>query len=132
MATPSTLTVNDGAATPVAHDFIPGPRTDGVQYFLNSNGVKIGDKTITVSQRKVGTKYKPRVVIAIPIVQDETVNGVTNPKVVRTGYADITFTFENLSTEQERDDVVAFMANLLAPGQTEVRKVIADLEYWNS
>lgn len=132
MPAPTTLTVNDRAATPVAHDFLPGPRKDGVQYFLNSDGVKIGDKTITISQRQANTKYKPRLVFTVPVVQIETINGIASPKVVRTAYADLTFTFDEESSPQERKDIVGFVYDTLDPAQTSVDAVITGLEWWNS
>lgn len=132
MPAPTTLTVNDRAATPVAHDFIPGPRKDGVQYFLNSDGVKIGDKTITISQRQAGTKYKPRLVFTIPVVQTETINGIASPKVVRTAYADLSFTFDEQSSTQERSDLIGFVQGILDPAKTTVDAVLSDLEWWNS
>jgi hypothetical protein len=130
MPSPTTITVNDRAATPVAFDFDPAQRRDGVQYFVNSDGVKIADKTISISQRQLANKYKPRVVVAIPVVQSETINGVVSPKVVRTGYFTGEFSFDKSSTEQERKDLVGFVYDLFGAGQTGVDPVLTGLEFY--
>lgn len=131
MPTPTTLTVNDRAATPVAHDFRPDMLDpNGVQSFVNTDGVKIGDKKITVSLRKTGSKYKIRLVVTVPTVVNETINGITLPKVIRVAFADLAFTFDESSELQERKDTVGFAMGLLSESQTEINAVLTDLENW--
>lgn len=130
MATPTTITVFDREDTPVSHSFLPGRKDGTVQYFYESDGVKIGDKTITISQRETNNKYRPRMLLKIPVVVNETINGVTSPKVVREAIADVSFTFSSDSSEQERENAVGILANTLSDAQTEVNKVLTKLEYW--
>lgn len=133
MPQPSTISVNDRSSTPVAFDFVPNGRTaTGVMSFVNTNGVKVSDKTITLSLRQSGSKYKIRMVTSVPTVQTETINGIDSPKVVRSAYADTTFTFDEESTHQERMDLVGFHAGAMGADQTMVDSVVTALEGWHS
>jgi hypothetical protein len=48
--------------------------------------------------------------------------------VVRTAYADVSFSFDPSSTTQERKDVVGMVQTALLPAATVVNSVIVDLE----
>jgi hypothetical protein len=52
----------------------------------------------------------------VPVVQDTVVNGVSKPAVVRTSYADLTFTFDGTSTADERSDVLWYAYSFLENG----------------
>jgi len=60
----------------------------------------------------------------VPIVQTQTINGVSTPVVVRTGYAEATFSFDASSSEQERKDVVGMFYSSLATGAVLVNDTI--------
>lgn len=125
----TSLAANDGKATPILHTFVPNGAKDGVTRFKESDGTPIGDNTVTVSLRQVGSKYKIRIVVGMPVVVDETINGVVVPKVARTAYADLTLTFDDTSSVQERDDVAAILANLIGGNEATMNSVIQNLEY---
>lgn len=110
------LVLQDQAATPVSHTFVPRDIIDGVGAVIETAGVPIGNSVVTVSskQSKTTGKWKAIVKIAVPVVQTQVVNGVSTPVVVRTAYAELTFNFEPTSTLQERKDIVAFARNSLA------------------
>lgn len=125
----TSLTANDGKATPQLHTFVPNGHTkDGVVRFKESDGTPIGDNTFTVSTRENGSKFKIRCVLGMPVVVDETINGVVVPRVVRTAYADVNFTFEGTSTPQEREDLVAILSNLMLT-DVSMKQVVENLEY---
>jgi hypothetical protein len=66
--------------------------------------------------------------LSVPVVQDATVNGITRPTVVRTGYADLTFNFDASSSTEERRDIVAMVRDALDPAKTMVKGAVVDLE----
>lgn len=92
-----------------------GIDSNGVASFVVSTGVPIADPRITIGKASTATgRKKVTIKVAVPIVQNTTVNGVTNPTVVRTAYADVTFTFADSSTTAERTDLRSFLVDALA------------------
>lgn len=123
------VVINDGAATPVAHTFKPRNVAGGIATLVESTGVPLADKRLTLSiQRTASSRVKPTVKLQLPVVQDATVNGVTKPTIVRTAYCDLTFNFDPSSSTQERKDMIAQVRNLLADDQTMVHSALVDLE----
>jgi hypothetical protein len=124
------LVLTDRAATPVAHTFKPENISGGVGSLAESSGVPIGNNRVTISltRTKDTGRYKPVLRMTFPVVQNETINGVTRPTVVRTAYADVSFSFDPSSTTQERKDVVGMVQTALLPAATVVNSVIVDLE----
>lgn len=113
------VVINDRAATPVAHTFVPQGVNQSVATFAESTGSPVSDPTITVKWVTTsGGRRRNVVKIAKPIVQNETINGIVMPKAVRVGYVEITMHTDASSTEAERNDLVGYVANLLASGQT--------------
>lgn len=123
------LILTDRAATPVAHTFTPLDIKDGVGVVVESTGVPIGERRFSVSLQKTSSnRYKPSLRLVIPVVQDATVNGVTKPTVVRTAYADITFNFDQTSSEQERKDVVGMIQSSLDASKALVNDTVVKLQ----
>ena len=109
------IVINDGAATPVAHTFTPRDIVNGVGTLIESTGIPIGDNRLSLGLTRTSAgRYKPTVKLVLPIVQTQTVNGVSSPVVVRTAYAELSFNFDATSTTQERKDAVALSKNALA------------------
>lgn len=123
-----TISLNDRETTPVVHAFIPNNRDNGVATVTRSNGVGVGDETLTVSSKWVGTKRKARMVLAVPVVQTQTINGIATPVVVRTAYAEINFTFDKTSTTQERKNLVGMLQDSLTATKTLVNGAVIDME----
>lgn len=108
----ATLTLKDMAAA--NHVFKPRDIKDGTALFVESTGVPIGDKRVTVNITETGSnRRKATYKIVLPVVQDVTSNGVSRPTVVRTSYVDISFTFDGTSSSDERGNAVAFARSLL-------------------
>lgn len=118
------LVVNDRAATPVAHTFTPRDFINGVATVVESTGVPIGEKRYSISTRRVNGRIKNRVVFAVPVVQTETINGISKPRVVREAIVDATFSFASDSSEQERADAVGMFADSLATAKVLVNDTI--------
>lgn len=99
------VALKDGAA--VVHTYNPRDITNGVATLVESTGVPIADKRLSISQSRVAASGRTKVTmkLVVPIVQDVVVAGISKPTVVRTAYADLTFTFDSTSSVAERKDV---------------------------
>lgn len=125
----SNLVLTDRAATPVAHTFTPSNIKDGVGTVVESTGVPIGDSKFTISsQRTASGRHKITLKLSIPQVQTQTINGVSTPVVVRTAYAEATFSFDASSSEAERNNVVGMFADSLGTGKTLVNDTVVKLQ----
>lgn len=128
MAQAATITVNDRETTPVAHNYAPRRMEPGLAMFVESGSVPLGEKSLTLRWRKSGARYYQRIVLAVPTLVTETVNGVGVPTVPRTALIDCTFRFDDTSTDQERKNAVGMFANALAASQTVVNSTLVGLE----
>ena len=125
----TSLVLKDRATTPVDHTFSPSELKDGVGTVVESSGQKIGDSKYSVSSRKTaGGRYAAKVKLEVPVVENQTVNGVTRPVVTRVAYATAEFSFAADSTTAERNNLVGMLADSFAKTKTLVDKTIVDLE----
>jgi hypothetical protein len=124
------LVLTDRAATPVNHTFVPREiDSSGVGMVVESSGVPIGDNRFSVGLRRTSEgRCKATLKGVFPIVQTQTVNGISTPVVVRTAYADVTFSFDSTSTEQERKDCVGMLASSLDPAKVLVNDTLVKLQ----
>lgn len=121
--------LTDRSATPVNHTFVPRDIVNNVGTVVASTGVPLADKRFTASLNRTTTgNYKAKLQLAIPIVENSVVNGVTIPVVTRTAYADLQFTFSSTSTEQERKDIVGMLQSALAPSQILINDTVVKLQ----
>jgi hypothetical protein len=128
MSARGNLVINDRAGTPVAHTFTPdGDDVNGVHVWSEKTGVPAGNPRYTASLRQSNGKYRPSLKLQFPIVQTQTINGVSTPVVVRTSFVEVNFTFDALSSTQERSDTVGLMYNSLAASQTQINDMITNL-----
>jgi len=128
MAQAASIVVNDRESTPVAHTYAPRSITPDLATFVETGTVPIGERKLTLSSRKSGSNYRVRVKLVSPVLVNETINGVSVPTVPRVSYADVTFTFADTSTLQERKNLVGMFANALAASQTVVDGTVTGLE----
>lgn len=134
MAVRANLVLKDRAGTPVNHTFSPDGDNGNVHAFSEKTAVPAGNPVYTASIRKttsnvagvVGGKLRPSLKLVVPVVATQTINGVSNPVVVRTAYAEVNFTFDALSTDQERKDCVGMMADSLAASQTMINDLLVN------
>lgn len=126
MSARTNLVINDRTSpTPVAHTYTPdGDDTNGVHSFSEKTGIPAGNPRFTAQLRRSNGKIRPTLRLQIPIVQTQTINGISSPVVVRTAYAEVAFTFDGLSLEQERKDCVGLLANALAASQTQINNLL--------
>ncbi len=124
------LVLTDRKATPVAHTFTPRDINAGVAMVAESTGTPIGDPRVTVSlgkQTQQG-RFKPSLRFTFPVVQTQTINGITSPVVVRTAYAEVNFSFDGSSSEAERNDVVGMVQSALDASKVLINDTVVKLQ----
>jgi len=128
MSARANLVVNDRAGTPAAHTFSPdGDDSNGVHIYSEKISVPAGNPRYTIGLRNSSGKWRPSIKLAVPVVQTETISGISNPVVVRTAFAEVNFTFDALSSAQERADAVGMLVNSLAAAQTQINDLVVNL-----
>lgn len=108
------LTINDGAATPVAHTFsVVGTTGAKATWADKSGGIPTGFAKITNEVREAKSKDGAHsVIIGFELPVLATVNGVTTR--ARVSSAQVRFNYAQDSTDQERKDAVAYVVNALS------------------
>lgn len=128
MSARGNLVLKDRASTPVDHTFSPdGDDSNGVHVFSEKTSVPAGNPRFTASGRFSNGKYRSTLKLSVPVVATQTINGVSSPKVERIAYAEVTFTFSELSSEQERKDTVGMLVSSLAASQTQINDLVVGL-----
>lgn len=128
MAARTNLVLKDRASTPVNHTFSPdGTDANGVHLFSEKTGVPASYPRFTASLRRTNGKYRAMLKLAVPVTQTQIINGVSNPVLVRTAYAEVNFTFDSLSTDQERKDAVGMISDALLATQVQINDMIVNL-----
>jgi hypothetical protein len=115
--------------TPEDHTFLPRDIEKGTGTLTESSGVPIGDNRLSITSVRSSTgRYKPKLSLAFPIVETQTINGIDSPKVVRTAYADVSFSFEETSSEEERNNVVGLVQDALSADKPVINDAIVKLQ----
>lgn len=123
------LVLTDRETTPVAHTFTPGDIVDGWANVIESDGVPIGNRKVSIKLTELTTgRFQTVLKFAFPVVQVQTVNGVSNPVVVRTNYAELKFVFDKTSNEQERKNVVGMVQSSLDASKPLTNDVVVKLQ----
>lgn len=85
------ITLNDGTADLI---FKPsGIDNTGVATLVNGNGIIVANKRLSISSRTSADRRKGTIKLDLPVVVDETVNGISQPKQVRKSYMRADFDF---------------------------------------
>jgi len=123
------ISINDRATpTPVAHVFQPRDVQNGTGLVVSNSGVPVGEEKLTVSMRKSASKFRGKLTLTVPVVQTETVNGISVPVAVRTAYATLDVTFDETSSTQERTNLIGMLADALGTSKTLVHNTLVGLE----
>lgn len=123
------LVLKDRAATPVDHTFTPRDIVNGLGTVVETTGVPLGEKRFQIAlNRTASGRYKAVIKMALPVVADQTINGVVTPTIVRTSFIDCTFTFDSGSSEQERKDAVGMFMSAFDPTKVLVNDTIVKLQ----
>lgn len=98
----------------VDHTFVPQGAPGGVATLVESTGVPIADKKISISQtRTANGRRKTLIKVQLPVVQDMVVGGVSRPTAIRTAYAELTLSTDATSNPGERGDLTAYIKSFL-------------------
>lgn len=128
MSARTNLILTDRAGTPVNHTYTPdGDSTNGDHLYSEKTSVPAGNPKFSISLRRSGANYKASLRLAVPIVQTQTISGISTPVVVRTARAQLDFTFSELSSDQERKDLVGLIASALPASQTQINDLVVNL-----
>lgn len=135
MAAISSITLNDGQATPVAHTFAPlaitGPLAEWVD---RSGGIALGYPTVSVNLRrplKNGARvYRATVKVVIPVLEVTSPSTSTGIQPAPTKAFDMMFNGDFLLPERsmkvQRADLIAYVKNLMAHAM--IKLLVEDLE----
>lgn len=126
MPSASTITLADGQATPVTHDFVPMSVTPGRTVLVNrESDTSAGQMQLIVGfdPAKVSRKTN-RVSIRFNLPVEQTVDGVVKVAYVARFSADVVLPEE--MTQAQRDDLAAYIKNALA--DSVVNGIISDLD----
>lgn len=111
------IQVTDRAPTPVTVTMVPtgGPKGSvGRVAVADASGNLLSEKSLTISGRRTAQRLRSDLKIAVPVIANEVINGVSVPKVARVAYVTVAFSFALDSTEQERNDMVGYLVSALA------------------
>lgn len=123
MSAIAAITINDGAATPVAHTFSPARRDqNGTSYWADrSGGIALGYPTISQTLRnptKSSRVYKLTSKIVVPVLEVTSPSTSTGIQPAPTKAYDLMFACDMIlperSTLQQRKDLLAYAKNYLA------------------
>lgn len=129
----STLTLNDGQTTPVAHTFVPANPQSGSEsatWYDKSVGTPLGYRKISLK-----VLFQPsgisrvKIIIADPILVDPSDGCCVTQNTAAVAYTDfahLEFTVPWQSTQANRKDILAYAKNLLA--NAVVTSAVVDLE----
>lgn len=109
----TTITLNDGAATPVAHAFEPISTSGASALYANFESVTgAGQMTLVMGlNRSKANRPTDRINMRMAIPIEQTIDGIT--RVVDTTRVDINFVLPESLSSAQRADVAAFAANML-------------------
>lgn len=125
MSAIASITINDGATTPVAHVFAPVniDAAGMAKWADRSSGIALGFPVITELVRnptKESRNYKVSLKVVVPtleVTSPSTSTGIQPaPTLAYNLMATIEFVLPERSTLQERKNLLAYMKNLLATG----------------
>lgn len=128
----ATITINDGATTPVAHALTPMGNLGGdknVFVFQEQGSTLEGNLRVEIEVRPVTAQAKTRrerIKLVQPRVVTQTVNGVNTSVVLNEDLASVDYVVSKGSTVQERKNLRVLLANLLT--NSVVAKVLDDQE----
>lgn len=120
------ITLNNGTEDLI---FKPsGIDSNGVSTLVNGTGIILADKQHSLSSRTSTTRRKGTLKLDLPVVVDETINGVSQPKQVRKAYIRCDFDFSVLSTTAERTAarqlLISALSSALAVGVIDNNETI--------
>jgi hypothetical protein len=119
-----TIVINDGASTPAAQTFVQRVANPGVLSYRTLAGSMVEEQTLSLLHKEAKVRKIVRIVMGRPVVQTETVNGISSPKLIRSAYGSVDLTYDRNASVEERDDMIAMLGNLFLSSDADVRNVL--------
>lgn len=119
----STIVVADAAATPVNHTFSPVKVDGDTAYLLEkSSASSLGYWPLVLTERaplagQTEKVWRTKVSLAMPVVYNETINGITRPTLGYTLRANVEFICPADSVLQNRKDLRKILVGILNDSQ---------------
>jgi len=119
----TTIVVPDAAATPVNHTFAPVKiNGDSAVMLEKSSSNSLGYWPLTLAQRapvagQLEKVYRTKIALAIPVVYNETINGIVRPSLGYTLRANVEFVCPADATLQNRKDLRKLLVGILNDAQ---------------
>lgn len=122
MAAVGNITINNGAATPVAKTHNPSTvQSDLVSYQDRSGGIVLGFPEISIGNRMPGknaSSYKVTARVKVPVLEQTSPSTATGiqpaPTLAYTLVGNVELIMPSRCTLSERKDLLAFVKNFLA------------------
>lgn len=111
MAQVTSLTLKDGT-TDVVFKPLSIDR-QGVTTFVNSDGVVVKDKKLSQKTSRTEKNVVVTIDFVLPTVQEQTINGISNPLAVRATRTNIRLSASKFSTEAERQSHINLTVSAL-------------------
>lgn len=120
------LVLTDRQATPINHTLLPISEKDGLATvaLADASGAVMTEKRFTIQSKRSPGRVRVTTRLSVPVVVTETINGVSQPSILRTSLVDCAFVFADSSTQAERNDVVGMFASALATTKPLVNDTI--------
>lgn len=127
------VVVNDRETSPVTHTFTAYSRKSPNAVVLREAGtVPVADSFIHLSLERIADgSIKGTYKLTVPIVQTETLNGLTSVKQIRQSMAAVELRFSGQSTVQERKNVLGMLAESFAASETVINDAFMNAEGWS-
>lgn len=125
------IVLTDAASPTVDHTFVPQRNAGDVTIVAEPGVTKIGEPSLTITtdiKKAAGVKPRVNLVLNVPMLVDETINGRIIQKVVGNNTVELRFSFAPDSTVQERKNLVAMTASALGSTKTLVYDTLTKLE----
>lgn len=112
---------------PVTMTLIPNGKTSGEFPFFavaENRSIEMERSTYSIQVRKVPGKRKVRLIFRMPLVQTETINGISFPKQIHELTWDALVTLPRTSSEAERNNFVGLVQSSLASTNSLIHDVL--------
>lgn len=113
--------------TALTHTMIPNGKSSGEFPFFavaENVGVELERSTYSIQVRKVPGKRKVRLIFRMPLVQTETINGISVPKLIHELTWDAVVSLPRTSSEAERNNFVGMVQSSLSASNPLIHDVL--------
>lgn len=122
------IVVTDRQGTPVNYTLVPSQRDilKGIYTVSlpDASGSYVSERRLSASTRKTQDRLKVSIRYRLPIVVNETINGVVRPTLLRESFATTLFDFHKDSLESERNNFMGEYHSLWMPTKAFIHDAV--------